>query len=274
MEIDHSCFGIRYYSETIKEKNTYRIPQYDGYDVIFTKLLSCPFLLKSPSFMINNIVHPASYDTRTVYLKLIYFLMKNRYEIPLINELLPFGEPIKQMFTEAVKQDIPFEKVVNKLILSQFPTFTDYMESIREYLKIMLDVTFEPSAIKNKKIDTDIVFKSAIFNGMKQGVKPEDIYDKYDASLTDKYHKYFTQALKELEPLLKNSLYAYPIINDPLIYPYNDKINHELVESLCRVVFNGEIYFQVLNRVMPDSFKQIKEWTTFMLDIAYRIKYS
>ena len=59
--------------------------------------------------------------------------------------------------------------------------------------------------IRKKKLKF-YVFKSSIFNSMKEGVKVDVVYEKYDKSLTDKYHKYFTQALKEVEPLTKNTL--------------------------------------------------------------------
>ena len=260
MEFDNTCYSISYGVD-----DTYHIPQPNGYDAILKYKLTSPVFIKSPSFMVNGIVHPETYDTKTVYLDLVYRLSGVTFNYDI---LLPFGEGIKNMFLEEKKQNVSSDKVINKLILSQFPRFTEYMESISGYLKELIPVSFLPTTIKNKKINTEVEFKSIVFNSMKEGVKidKKEISEKYDNSLSEKYIKYLNQALEEVEPLMNNVLYAYPRITDSLIYPYNEDLNRERVKSLCRVAFNAEIYFQTLNRVMPENSKD------GMLEISYKVK--
>ncbi len=268
MEIDNTCYYITYGENNV---NTYHIPQDNGYDaVITTNINMSPIFIKSPSFMINGIVHPETFNTKTVYLDLLYKLVlsdsKVNYDI-----LMPFGEGVINMFLEGKIQYINSYRIIDKLILSQFPSFTDYMKSISEYLKTFLQVSFEPSAIKSKSINTNIVFKSFIFNRMKEGVKIDDKYDsKYEETLIQKYHKYINDSLQEVNPLLNNNLYAYPQINNFLMYPYIEELNSEKLISIFRVVFNAEIYFQTFNKVMSD--KDMKVWTTSVLEIAYKVK--
>lgn len=270
MEFDNTCYTIIYGKD---KSHTVNIPQDNGYDVVVDYLPMSPIFHKSPSFMINGIVHPDTYDTKTVYLELLYRLILSGVEFN-YDILMPFGESVKNMFLEAKKQNIKSDRVISKLILSQFPSFTDYIESIKSYLKEILQVEFKPSRIKNKKIETDISFKSVVFESMKEGIKvnENDLNEKYDKKLSDKYYNYFTKSMQVIEPLIKNNLYAYPKINDSLIYPYNEQLNRQTLDTTHRVIFNGEIYFQVLNRVMPDSFKDIKEWSTSMLEIGYKVK--
>ncbi len=255
MEIDHSCFDI--YKTDF---STYKVPQNNGYDVILKSNIY-PLFVKTPSFMVNNIVHPVSYDTKTVYLKLIYLSLNNDN----IDNILPFGESIKEMFIEATKQKVPFTKVINKLILSQFPSFTEYMENISGYISSVIQPKIEPTSIKIKRIDTPIVFKSTLFNNMKLGVKQSDAGD-YDESLEKLYIKYIEDALIKINPLHNNNLYSYPYLEDPEIYPYIEYINRDKLTSLARVVFNAEIYFQVLNSQYTDTN------TSQELENAYKIK--
>jgi ubiquinone/menaquinone biosynthesis C-methylase UbiE len=268
MEIDNTCYYISLGEPNV---NTYNISQDNGYDVIVTTDVNIsPIFIKSPSFMLNEIVHPITYDTKTVYLDLLYKLILSDSNVNL-DILIPFGEGVKNMFLEGKKQYISSYRIISKLILSQFPSFTDYMKSISEYLKQILVVTFKPSSIKNKKIDTDINFKSSIFNSMKEGIKVDEKYNsKYEEALIQKYYKYINESLQEVNPILNNNLYAYPQINNSLIYPYIEEINIEKVMSLFRVVFNAEIYFKTFNRVFVD--KDINVWSTLLLDHAHKIK--
>jgi hypothetical protein len=179
------------------------------------------------------------------------------------------------MFLEAKRQNIKSDKVISKLILSQFPSFTDYMESIKVYLKELLQVEFKPSCIKNKKIETDISFKSSMFESMKEGIKVNELFGDYDKKLLKMYNGYFSKAIQDINPLMNNTLFSYPRITDSIIYPYNEEINREKINNDYRVIFNGEIYLLVSNRVIPDSFKDIiKELSSTMLSIAYVVKRS
>ncbi len=71
MEFDHSCFIVsEEYPYHVVE---YNIPQPDGfdYDITRTKYMHFNFI-KTPFFMLNNIVHPVTYDTKTLYLYGLY----------------------------------------------------------------------------------------------------------------------------------------------------------------------------------------------------------
>ena len=66
MEIDNTCYYISYGKSV---DTTYHIPQSNGYDAVLKYIFMSPVFIKSPSFMVNGIVHPETYDTKTVYLE-------------------------------------------------------------------------------------------------------------------------------------------------------------------------------------------------------------
>jgi ubiquinone/menaquinone biosynthesis C-methylase UbiE len=256
MEFDHSCFNVQ--KDSNQRKNTLRIPQDNGYDIIISGGVY-PVFVKSPSFMIKNIVHPVSYETKTIYLKLIYMLLNDPYTN--IDILLPFGETVKNIFLNESKKQSNFSVVIDKLILSQFPTFKDYFKSIFNYLKETLPFTLEPTSIKDFKISTSKTFNNSIFN---------NLTDKYNPAIIEKYDKYID--IEKINALYDNNLYAYPRVNDSVIYPYNEEISYQQIQSLARIAFNCEIYIQVLNRVMPESFKENKIQYTSILEKTYKVK--
>ena len=104
IEFDDSSF-------IVSKKNNleeYVIPQPDGLDyVIRTNGFIDMNFIKPPSFMLNNIVHPVSYDTKTLYLLGLYYI----FDSPSFNkDLMPFGESIYTLFKESKIKNLQFNK--------------------------------------------------------------------------------------------------------------------------------------------------------------------
>jgi ubiquinone/menaquinone biosynthesis C-methylase UbiE len=248
IEFDNTCFVISKRNIDIEASV---IPQPDGLDYIIgtDRLIDINFI-NTPCFMLNNIVHPVSYDTKTLYLLGLYHI----FDSPSFNkDLMPFGESIYTLFKESKIKMVQFKDVVKKLILSQFPSFNDYFNAVLPALKTYIYINgTSPSEIRIPKYYKDISFKSPLLNSINED-KIEAISD-YDKKLLKKYEENLSLPFV----INDNKVYSYPGIppvnKDTLYY--------------CNSALNYEIFIKLNNRLLGD----LKNPET--LEYIYKVKKS
>ncbi len=236
LQFDHSCFVVsrEHQYDLIK----YAIPQPDGFDYVVRTSNYLDFkFVKTPFFMINNIVHPETYDTKTLYLSALYEVSSS----PSFDKnLMPFGEGITDFFRECNILRLPFKDVVSKLILSQLPSFDDYFNAI---LPILLNNIFiadtYPSILKVPENFSYPESKSSVLlNVNKPSIIEKGIISEYDEKLMKKY-EYNLNSLLPFETLI----YSYPLyspLDKNIIYYGNSSSNYE-------------IYLKIFNRAMESD---------------------
>ncbi len=255
MEFDHSCFIVsRNYSKTLYVE--YAIPQYDGVNYVIRHTAYIDFnFIKTPFFMLNGIVHPVSYDTKTLYLYALYDVIE---DIRIIDDeikqkYMPFGEGIYDFFKKCKKQLIPFDDVVSKLILSQLPSFNDYFNKV-----IIPNFKYElEDIIVNKYLTTLKVPKDFSYSESKSSVllsiNPSapslsalaPLVSEYDNKLLKKY----SENLEKMLPF-ETPVYSYPLyspIDKKLIYNGNSALSYETFIKL----------YNRINEDMPDELHKI-----------------
>lgn len=232
IEFDDSCFIVS------KKSNLeeYVIPQPDGLDyVIRTNGFIDMNFIKPPSFMLNNIVHPVSYDTKTLYLLGLYYI----FDSPSFNkDLMPFGESIYSLFNESKIKNLQFKDVVKKLILSQFPSFNDYFNAVLPTIKTYISIlgTY-PSELRLPKYNRDVSFKSPLLNSFNEE-KIETMSD-YDKKLLNKYESNLSSPFVPIADD-SHSVYSYPgipPINREVLYYGNSAFNYEIFIKLNNRLF-------------------------------------
>ncbi len=232
LEFDDSCFIIG----KGPFEGLYKIPQPDGYDYIINTDTAIDInFVKSPFFMLNNIVHPATYNTKTLYLFGLYQIVKS----PDFNKdlIMPFGESIYNLFLNS--KTIQFKDFVKKLILSQFPSFNDYFEAILPILKNTIDIDGRyPSDLFVPEYYSNISFKSPLLTSINE--EKIDRLTEHDIALTDVYENNLSLSVN----LIDNPVYSYPNINDiskDILYYANSAINYEIFLKLKnRLMGNGD----------------------------------
>jgi len=249
MEFDHSCFIVS--KEHIGETKQYSIPQPDGFDhvIVVSQYIDFNFI-KTPFFMLNNIVHPVTYDTKTLYLYGLYELVSS--SINKTENLMPFGEGIIDFFKKCESQSLPFDDVVSKLILSQLPSFNDYFEAVLPILLKNTIIDAYPSILKFPKDFSYPESKSSVLLSINPSAAP--LVSEYDDKLLKKYN----------ENLDKMLPFETPVYSYPLYSPLDKK-----------VIYNGnsalsyETFIKLYNRITKESLGMTDE-----LQKIYKIKKS
>ncbi len=251
LEFDYSCFILS--QDHLDDVVEYSIPGSDGNDYIVRNSNYYDFhFIKTPFFMINNIVHPETYDTKTLYLSGLYEIFTN----PSFDKnLMPFGEGIIEFFRECSLRNLPFKDVVSKLILSQLPSFNDYFEAILPFIVKYANITQEYTSILPIK-RTDTFYpeskSSVLLNVNVPAIHTENyVFSEYDEKLMKKYE----ENLNSLLPF-KTPIYSYPLyspLDKKVVYYGNSALNYEL-------------YIKILSRV--------KEWDNTILERIYKFKKS
>jgi ubiquinone/menaquinone biosynthesis C-methylase UbiE len=228
LEFDHTCFAL----STVNEFDMiqYVIPQPDGFDYVIRSSQYLDFVfINTPFFMLNNIVHPVSYDTKTLYLLGLYETFKS----PTFNKsLMPFSEGIYDFFNECYKKQLPFKDIVSKIILSQLPSFNDYFEAV---LPILLNniniVDTYPSLLKLPNVEIISESKSSVLVSTLQKGR---YVSEYDEKLLNKYK----QNLDKLLPF-ETKIYSYPIstpMDKKIVYYANSAITYEIYLKLINEI--------------------------------------
>ena len=247
IDFDHTCFIVS--KENTFDIVQYSIPQYDGFDYVIRNTSYIDFnFIKTPFFILNNIVHPVTYDTKTLYLYGLYEIFNS----PTFDKrLMPFGEGIFDFFKKCKIQTLSFDDVVSKLILSQLPSFNDYFEAI---LPILLDnitiVDTYPTVLKIPKDFSYPESKSSVLLSINPS--SPSLVSEYDEKLLKKYDEKLDKVLPFETPV-----YSYPLyipINKPLIYNINSSLSYG-------------VYIKLYNRIMKDD-------TTDKLKKIYKLKKS
>ena len=247
IDFDHTCFIVS--KENTFDIVQYSIPQYDGFDYVIRNTSYIDFnFIKTPFFILNNIVHPVTYDTKTLYLYGLYEIFNS----PTFDKILmPFGEGIFDFFKKCKIQMLSFDDVVSKLILSQLPSFNDYFEAI---LPILLDnitiIDIYPTVLKIPKDFSYPESKSSVLLSINPSSPP--LVSEYDEKLLKKYDEKLEKVLPFETPV-----YSYPLyipINKPLIYNINSSLSYG-------------VYIKLYNRIM-------KHGMTEKLQRIYKLKKS
>jgi hypothetical protein len=247
IDFDHTCFIVS--KENTFDIVQYSIPQYDGFDYVIRNTSYIDFnFIKTPFFILNNIVHPVTYDTKTLYLYGLYEIFNS----PTFDKILmPFGEGIFDFFKKCKIQMLSFDDVVSKLILSQLPSFNDYFEAI---LPILLDnitiIDTYPTVLKIPKDFSYPESKSSVLLSINPSSPP--LVSEYDEKLLKKYDEKLDKVLPFETPV-----YSYPLyipINKPLIYNINSSLSYG-------------VYIKLYNRIM-------KHGMTEKLQRIYKLKKS
>ncbi len=258
LEFDYSCFILS--RDHLDDVVEYSIPGGDGNDYIVRNSNYYDFhFIKTPFFMINNIVHPETYDTKTLYLYGLYEIFTH----PSFDKnLMPFGEGIIEFFRECRLKNLPFKDVVSKLILSQFPSFNDYFEAILPFIIKYANIRQEYTSIfpiKRNDFSYPESKSSVLLNVNVPAINTEDprsstenyVFSEYDEKLMKKYE----ENLNSLLPF-KTPVYSYPLyspLDKKVVYYGNSALNYEL-------------YIKILSRV--------KEWDNTILERIYKFKKS
>ncbi len=198
LEFDYTYFDIHEGVAGSTSYETFYVPQPSGLSLMVKNNIMLKFhFKKTPGFMVDYIVHPITCDTKTLYLKGLYMFFRGGVDNSYIDHVLPFGESIKELFKNA--RNVPFEEIINKLILSQLPTFDEYFNGIEGFIKSKLFQYYPyyyTDTILDKKVEGE--FKSSVYN--------KRLSTKYDIELLKKYENYLNKG-REFENI---KLYAYP----------------------------------------------------------------
>ncbi len=242
LQFDYSCFTVsrEHQYDLIK----YAIPQPDGFDYVVRTSNYLDFdFVKTPFFMINNIVHPETYDTKTLYLSALYEVSRT----PSFDKnLMPFGEGITEFFRECDILRLPFKDIVSKLILSQLPSFDDYFNAVLPILlnNIVITDTY-PSILKVPENFSYTESKSSVLlNVNKPSIIEKGVISEYDEKLMKKYEN----NLNSLLPF-ETLIYSYPLyspLDKNIIYYGNSASSYEIYLKIFNRAMEGE---QTLERV-------------------------
>ena len=257
LEFDYSCFIVS--QDHLDDVVEYSIPGSDGNDYIVRKSNYFDFhFTKTPFFMINNIVHPETYDTKTLYLSGLYEIFTN----PSFDKnLMPFGEGVIEFFRECRLRNLPFKDVVSKLILSQFPSFNDYFEAILPFIVKYANITQEyTSILPNKR--NDFFYpeskSSVLLNVNAPAIQTENyVFSEYDEKLMKKYE----ENLNSLLPF-ETPVYSYPLyspLDKKVVYYGNSALNYEL-------------YIKILSRVKEGDNSTLERIYKFKKSVAHYLK--
>ena len=234
LEFDHSCFIVTKYEE--EDVSQYSIQGYDGFDYIIRSPVYYDFnFIKTPFFMINNIVHPETYDTKTLYLSALYQVQTSPY---FDEKLMPFGEGVIDFFRKCEMEGLAFKDVVSKLILSQFPSFNDYFEAVLPVIINYLDISNVYTSIFLIKRN-DFFYPESKSSVLLDVNEPANISENYVVSEYDeKLMKKYEENLNSLLPF-KTPVYSYPLyspLDKKVVYYGNSAVNYELyIKILSRV---------------------------------------
>ena len=250
LEFDYSCFIVS--KEHLQDIAEYSIPNYDGNDYVIRSWNHIDFhFIKTPFFMINNIVHPETYDTKTLYLSALYEI----HSLPYFDKnLMPFGEGIMEFFKDCSFHRLQFKDVVSKLILSQFPSFNDYYRAILPVLLNHLVISNEYTTIlpvPNNFSYTESKSSVLLNVNVPTIITENYVISEYDEKLMKKYE----DNLNSLLPF-ETPVYSYPIYS-----PLDKKIVYYGNSAL-----NCELYMNILSRV--------KEADNTTLERIYKLKKS
>lgn len=259
LEFDYSCFTLTTYYPKYGDIE-YLIPSSDGNDYQVRNPYSLDFkFIKTPFFMINNIIHPETYDTKTLYLYGLYEIFAN---IGYVDEkLMPFGEGVVDFFRECGLRRLPFEDVVSKLILSQFPSFNDYFEAVLPFFIEYADIVDEFTSLLT--INRDDFFypeskSSVLLNVNVPAIHTENyVFSEYDEKLMKKYD----ENLNSLLPF-ETPVYSYPLyssLDKKVVYYGNSAVNYEL-------------YIKILSRVKEGDNSTLERIYKFKKSVAHYLK--
>ena len=242
LSFDHECISV-YEGEKIE----FYVPMTNGLNFsTFENVIGIDFI-KCPGFMSNYIVHPLVFDSKKLYLKGIY--MKLLESVDDIDEILPFGEAIKELFLNSVKSKAKFNDVLNMLILSQLPTFEEYITFIEgtysryhkyQPVKTLLRISDSPSV-------KDVQYKSSVYRAFNANYSHIDKLTDYDTRLLASYQKKLNEGLEMIKDI-GSIPYAYPILNK--VY-YGD----ETFNNIGRLMYNFEMFLLCCNNVDDYSTK-------------------
>jgi ubiquinone/menaquinone biosynthesis C-methylase UbiE len=240
IEFDHSCFIIS--KEHSFDTVEYTIPQPDGFDYAVRNNYIDFHFIKTPFFMLNNIVHPETYDTKTLYLYGLY----ETFRSPTFDKnLMPFGEGIIDFFKECDRIQLPFKDVASKLILSQLPSFNDYFDAV---LPILLNnisiVDTYPSILKFPNDFSYPESKSSLLLSINNS--SPGILSEYDEKLIKKYNV----NLEKILPF-ETLVYSYPLYS-----PVTKSVIYNINSSLSYGVYI-KLYNRVMKDGMPDKLERI-----------------
>jgi hypothetical protein len=257
LEFDYSCFILS--QDHLDDVVEYSIPGSDGNDYIVRKSNYFDFhFTKTPFFMINNIVHPETYDTKTLYLSGLYEIFTN----PSFDKnLMPFGEGVIEFFSECRLRNLPFKDVVSKLILSQFPSFNDYFEAILPFIVKYANITQEYTSIlpnKRNEFFYPESKSSVLLNVNVPAIQAENyVFSEYDEKLMKKYE----ENLNSLLPF-ETPVYSYPLyspLDKKVVYYGNSALNYEL-------------YIKILSRVKEGDNSTLERIYKFKKSVAHYLK--
>ena len=256
LQFDHTCFILTsdYQYKTV----SYSIPHQDGFDYVVntTKYYDINFI-KTPFFMLNNIVHPVTYDTKTLYLYGLYDI----FDSTLFDKrLMPFGEGVIDFFKKCKLKSMDFKDVAPKLILSQFPSFNEYFVAVLSIFfdKMHLDKIQYPSTLKIPPEFSYTQSKSSVLVSLD---KPAIISD-YDKKLLKKYEENLDSFLPFETPI-----YSYPIktpIDKKILYYGNSAISYEIYLKIFLYNYKSFEEANLKDNVLSRVYKMKKSLSMYL----------
>jgi ubiquinone/menaquinone biosynthesis C-methylase UbiE len=241
LTFDHECINV-YEGEKIE----FYVPMTNGTSFSTNENIIGIDFIKCPGFMSNYIVHPLVFDSKKLYLKGIY--MKLLHSTDDIDEILPFGEAIKDLFISSVREKIDFNKVLDMLILSQLPTFEEYITFIEgtysryhkyQPTKTLIRISDSPKS--------DVQYKSQVYNIFNSNYSHRGELTDYEKRLLTVYNTKLEEGLNMIKDI--NSVpYAYPILKK--VYFGDDTFN-----NIGRLMYNFEMFLLCCNDVDDYSSK-------------------
>ncbi len=235
LTFDHECINV--YEG---EKMEFYIPLNDGTSLSTNENIIGIEFIKCPGFMSNYIVHPLIFDSKKLYLKGIYMRLLQSMED--IDEILPFGEAIKELFINSVKNKTEFNKVLDMLILSQLPTFEEYLTFIEgtysryhkyQPTKTLLRISDSPKS--------DVQYKAQVYNIFNSNYSHVGELTNYEKRLLETYKAKLEEGLNMIKDI-NNIPYAYPILNK--VYFGDTTFN-----NIGRLMYNFEMFLLCCNNV-------------------------
>ena len=247
LEFDNKGFEVSTNDKTSK-----------GPGVLFT-------FTKTPMFMCNYIVYPVEYNTKTIYLKLLYmhtlYLIKELQDYnkfmndPVINSIFPFGESIKELFYYGAKKEVSSDILIDKIILSQMPSFEDYYNTImknkdKQEIQLIVGLTHE-KIINSLEKKSEVSFQTSILNNI---INPN--YEFTDTSIGDlsMYNNVLDKIQTEIVSGENDPFHRDPL-NGSLIasfkYPISKGVykeyNKDIINRLFRVITNYNEILKVIS---------------------------
>jgi ubiquinone/menaquinone biosynthesis C-methylase UbiE len=231
-------------------------------------------LKETPSYLIDNISYTNNnlneYNDRLIYLYGIFMLYKHNetdgdFFIKSLND-----ESLRRLIIEASEKD-DFEMIKNFVVLSQFPSFTDYFRNIYIVFKtqdtsprniyLLKNIDYEPFYfIKYNKIDQQ--FNSNILLAYNQlcGSK---------VTINDKNKDFDKDLIKQLYTTLNNYKYPYIATHQFYKFPFNvtQELNNIDKNISNNFIFSGQslLYLQILCQTLINSGYNIDKTIKSML---------